>query len=489
MRVLLSPLISLLGWCFVLALADLSPHHVYLSLNGDSNSVQVTFTTSTYPTAPCLQYWTSEGSKSNYILGQKNNILTFNNPDSTSVDYITSLTISGLSRDTYYSYSVYGNCKDTATSSGELTFKSLPEDDGVFNIGFYGDMGSAGASLMEEGPGGLTSYSTNFDFIVHNGDIAYDLSSDNGTNGNVFLTRIEPITSQIPYLVTPGNHEFHSATDPVYYNNWFWGQSTLGNQSGSVSPVMWYSMDLSPYIHIIAISTEVYCEDYGHLQAEWEWLVNDLKEVTSRKLRPWIIMFGHRQMYHGTKNDYHSRLMRYGVQCEDSSLANCDELQPCDAGENCAYSLEQLIDEYSVDILLAGHKHTYSRMFPISSNLTYEKQDLNLYLNPQSPVYIISGAAGKQYQNFSNDDEVMEEMENEIEVLSKKDHTPTAAGCSNYTFSHMQIFNLSHILIEQIDSSNATVIDYVWIVKDDTQPPWDDVKSFELDNPKETECN
>jgi hypothetical protein len=477
-----------LGWCLLaLVVADLAPGHVYLSLNGNSNSMQVTFTTSSYPTNPCLQYGTSTGAKSNYIMGQKNNILTFKNPNSNAVDYITSLTITGLSRDTYYSYSVYGECKDSGTSSGEFSFKTLPEDNGVFNIGFYGDLGSDGASLVQEGPGGLVSYSSNFDFIVHNGDMAYDLSSDNGTNGNVFLTRIQPISSQIPYLVTPGNHEFNSHSDPIYYNNWFWGQSSLGNQSGSVVPVMWYSFDPSPSIHIIAISTEVYCEDPGDLEIQWEWLVNDLEEVTSRKLRPWIIMFGHRQMYHGTKNDYHSRLMRYGVQCNDSSLANCDKLEPCKAGANCAYSLEKLLEEYSVDILLAGHKHTYSRMFPIAGNLTYETQDENLYLNPQFPVYIISGAAGKQPQNFT--DSELEEEEEWLVSKKKKDTTPTAAGCSDFTFSHMQIFNLTHIYIEQIDSGNATVVDYVWIVKDSTHPPWSGVKEFELDTPKETECN
>jgi len=363
-----------------------------------------------------------------------------------------------------------------------LNFKSLPEDDDVFNIGFYGDLGSNGQALLEEGPGGLLSYSPNFDFIVHNGDLAYNLGSNNGTNGNLFLTRIAPITSQIPYLVTPGNHEFHGASDPIYYNNWFWGQSLLGNRSGSLSPVMWYSYDPTPSIHIIAISTEVYCEDPESLVDQYNWLVNDLEEVSKRSPRPWIIMFGHRQMYYGVKNDYHSRLMRLGVQCSDSTLTKCDHFSSCDSGENCAYALEPLLDEYSVDMLLAGHKHTYSRMYPISSNLTYENQDDYMYVNPQHPVYIISGGAGTQSgkDNSSSDEDI---------ESSKKDHTPIVAGSTDFTFSHMKVFNLTHIYIEQINSANAKVVDYVWIVKDNTQPPWDDVKEFELDKPKESECN
>jgi hypothetical protein len=45
---------------------------------------------------------------------------------------------------------------------------------------------------------------------------------------------------------------------------------------------------------------------------------------------------------------------------------------------------------------IAGHKHTYNRMFPISGNLKYETQDSTTYLNPQYPVYVVSGAAGTQ---------------------------------------------------------------------------------------------
>jgi len=478
-------LLLLLGCCFFArVLADLSPHHVYLSLNGESDSIQVTFTTSSYPTAPCLQYWSVESTDSvtNYILGNDNNILTFANPNANATDYITSLSITNLARDTNYGYIVFGDCKNSSTCTEELNFKSLPEDDDVFNIGFYGDLGSNGQALLEQGPGGLLSYSSNFDLIVHNGDLAYNLGSDNGTNGNLFLTRIAPITSQIPYLVTPGNHEFHGPTDPIYYNNWFWGQSLLGNRSGSLSPVMWYSYDPNPSIHIIAISTEVYCEDPDNLVDQYNWLVDDLEEVNKRNPRPWIIMFGHRQMYYGVKNDYHSRLMRLGVQCSDSTLEKCDHFSACESGENCAYGLEALLGEYSVDMLLAGHKHTYSRMFPISSNLTYENQDDNVYLNPQNPVYIISGGAGTQSgkDNSSSDDDF---------VFSKKDHTPIVGSSTDFTFSHMRVFNLTHIYIEQINSANAKVVDYVWIIKDPTQPPCEDFKAFELGKPKETECN
>ena len=35
-------------------------------------------------------------------------------------------------------------------------------------------------------------------------------------------------------------------------------------------------------------------------------------------------------------------------------------------------------------------------MYPISPDHTYEAQDSTTYLNPQNPVYVVSGAAGTE---------------------------------------------------------------------------------------------
>lgn len=38
--------------------------------------------------------------------------------------------------------------------------------------------------------------------------------------------------------------------------------------------------------------------------------------------------------------------------------------------------------------------HLYVRMNPLSNNITYEEQDPNMYINPQVPTYVVSGAVG-----------------------------------------------------------------------------------------------
>ena len=46
-----------------------------------------------------------------------------------------------------------------------------------------------------------------YDAIIHVGDFAYDMNSDNGDVGDEFMRQIETIAAYVPYMVCPGNHE------------------------------------------------------------------------------------------------------------------------------------------------------------------------------------------------------------------------------------------------------------------------------------------
>jgi hypothetical protein len=151
-------MMALVGIIFVLCLAvsvraDLVPNHVYLSLTGNSDAFQVTFTTSSPPSSPFAQIWPTQiGQKGALsIYGDENSTFTFANPNSTVVDYITTLSFSNLTRATFYTYQVCGDAKNQSGTCREFTFRSLPEDDSVLNIGFFGDLGSNATALIEDG--------------------------------------------------------------------------------------------------------------------------------------------------------------------------------------------------------------------------------------------------------------------------------------------------------------------------------------------------
>ena len=44
--------------------------------------------------------------------------------------------------------------------------------------------------------------------IIHVGDFAYNMATNNGRVGNEFMRQIEPIAAYVPYMTCPGNHEW-----------------------------------------------------------------------------------------------------------------------------------------------------------------------------------------------------------------------------------------------------------------------------------------
>jgi hypothetical protein len=83
-------------------------------------------------------------------------------------------------------------------------FKTFPNTtDFSFKLCIIGDLGVAkgrsSSFLLDAAKRG------DFDLAVHIGDIAYDLHSEDGHIGDVFMRLMEPLTASIPYLVIAGN--------------------------------------------------------------------------------------------------------------------------------------------------------------------------------------------------------------------------------------------------------------------------------------------
>lgn len=46
-----------------------------------------------------------------------------------------------------------------------------------------------------------------YDAIIHVGDFAYDMNSENALVGDQFMNQIESLAAYAPYMVCAGNHE------------------------------------------------------------------------------------------------------------------------------------------------------------------------------------------------------------------------------------------------------------------------------------------
>jgi acid phosphatase type 7 len=345
-------------------------------------------------------------------------------PSENRTIFIHRVTVDNLLPNSTYEYFVGGN-SDVLTVRVPHNSTTSPFSFLVYaDYGFINDVSTTAIDHMVQ--------NKEVDMIIHAGDLAYDLPTNNGTRGDNFMNMIQPFSSAVPYQVCPGNHEYYS--DFAHYKALF----TLPGKSDG----MWYSFD-TPNVHFVSISTEEYFGDRTfQLLEQYAWLENDL-QTAYEKQYPWIVVYGHRPMYCSeiTETDYDYNIPYPGCT-EYTSIVRDGVL-----------GLEHLFRKYSVDLFIAGHEHIYERLYPTYQGV-HEKQSKEVYISPNFTTNIISGSAGCQEG---------------LDVLNTTAGPWTASRSATYGIGKMIIHNSTHLQWQQMDtvtnSTNTTTIDEFWIVK------------------------
>ncbi|XP_058052308.1 acid phosphatase type 7 isoform X4 [Ahaetulla prasina] len=271
-----------------------------------------------------------------------------------------------------------------------------------------------------------------YDAVLHIGDFAYDLDSDNALIGDAFMRKIEAVAAFVPYMTCPGNHE-----EKYNFSNYRSRFSMPGDTES-----LWYSWDVGP-AHIIAFSTEVYFFlNYGEqlVAKQFQWLERDLQEANQparRGERPWIITMGHRPMY-----------------CSNNDKDDCTQYESIvrKGLKPNRYGLEDLFFKYGVDLTLWAHEHSYERLWPVYNYKVYNGSTAAPYTNPRTPVHIITGSAGCKEQ---------------LDPFIPDPREWSAVRIEDYGYARMQIFNMTHLWLEQVsDDQNGKVVDKIWLIKD-----------------------
>ncbi|CRL04383.1 CLUMA_CG017474, isoform A [Clunio marinus] len=401
------------------------PQQIHLSIGDEPNSIVVTWNTIDNPGKSMVEYGingfilTASGTRKLFVDGGKEK----------HSQWIHKVTLSDLEPDIKYIY----HCGSNLGWSAEFFFKTFPDGNNwIPRIALFGDMGNENIQslprLQEETQRGL------YDAIIHVGDFAYDMNSDNARVGDEFMNQIQSIAAYVPYMTCAGNHE-----ESFNFSNY----RARFNMPGQTDN-MFYSFNMGP-VHFIGFSSEVYYfMNYGikSLVNQYEWLEKDLIEANkpeNRKERPWIVTFAHRPMYCSNENGddctHYETLVRSGLPFSEF------------------FALEPLFYKYGVDLEFWAHEHSYERLWPIYDYKVYNGSYEEPYRNPRAPVHIITGSAGCKEGR---------------EPFIRKIPEWSAFHSQDYGYTQLYAHNSTHLELKQISVDKAgAVIDQFYVIKDE----------------------
>lgn len=402
------------------------PEQIHISYGADPTQMIVTWVTlqSTYTSV--VEY----GEKDLSLAAKGTEDVFVDGGPEKRMMFMHRVTISGLRPGQKYIY----HCGYPSGWSSVFSFTAMPSGSNWSpRFAVFGDMGNVNAQsvgrLQEETQAG------NFDAILHVGDFAYDFDTDNARFGDAFMNQVQTFAAYVPYMTCPGNHE--SAYNFSNYKSRF-------TMPGDERHNMFYSIDIGP-VHLISFSSEFYYfVQYGWEQIieQYKWMERDLIEANkpeNRAKHPWIITMCHRPMYCGNSND-------------DEHCPNIDDnLIRVGIPINHAYSMEDLLYKYGVDIHFQAHEHSYERMWPVYNLTVCNGSTDDPYRNPRAPVHIVTGSAG---------------CSEGVDPFYKIPFPWSAAHSDDYGYTKMTVYNATHVHMDQIsDDKDGAVIDKVTIIK------------------------
>jgi len=368
---------------------------------------------------------------------------------STRTIVLHTVTITGLSPGALYTYELL----NSTTWTAPRTFRSRrsPGDTAPLQLLAFCDAGVVdGQRRAALDAAALDVAEITFDALLHCGDFAYDLNSEDGKRGEQFLNDIEPMVSSLPYLTAPGNHEIHA--NMSYYKALF-GED------------LFWSIDIGP-IHLVSYNTEMYFwpEWYGaeHAARQHAWLDADLAAAdANREAVPWIIVTGHRPMYCTWPDattgacDGEHEASRKGILSVCSPLDGHSCMRRWGATANL--SVEQLLRKHGVDVAIFGHIHIYSRSWPVHDEVVYAYGD-GAYVDPPATVHMVTGAGGNGEMKLG--EKPPPQGKGGRYIAFQSGYAPADGQSADYSYSRVTVHNATTLEWVQMSGTLGGVVDH-----------------------------
>jgi hypothetical protein len=196
------------------------------------------------------------------------------------------------------------------------------------------------------------------------GDVSY--ANGNQPIWDQYLKLIEPLASQIPFMLTLGNHEneqleVNGERKQIGYVSYF-------ARFALPLPEEHYTFDMGP-ARFVAFNSD----DYAN-PVQLDWLRDTLSAARKDRRVKWIVVFQHHPPFGSSKG-------------RDNNLGEIKTVVP-------------IFDKYKVDLVLSGHDHHYERQFPLRNNRITSRAMTN-YKRGDGTLYMIQGGGGKSLYDFT----------------------------------------------------------------------------------------
>lgn len=432
----------------VKVLSPNEPTGVHLALTENLNEMQVTWksglaaaATALWGLSPSSLNGTAKASYSTYastsLCGAPAETLGFRDPG-----HIFSATFTNLLPNTRYHYQLISVDNDTFSSS----FMTAPEPGQHVVFNAFGDMGKAMTAwdggleftYDNDDRGELGSFNTsrmvyeeirdsNVSLVVHIGDLAYAVGFS--AEWDEFMMQIQPAASQIPWMTSPGNHEWNcpcfipAPTPAPTEFSWFRDDDS-GGECGvpyefnfqmprTLMNEPWYSFVYGD-VFIVMMSTE---HDFSNSSKQLMWIESQLMNV-NRSVTPFVIFTGHRPMY-------------------ASSPWPAPETEPLQK------YVQPLLLKYGVDLAMWGHHHSYQRTCQVTAAGTCQTAAME-----PAVTHVVIGLGGYEASD----------------MMAQPPAWLAFSENNEFGFSRIRS-NATHLHFVFLRSSDGTILDYVDIAK------------------------
>ncbi|XP_057837690.2 nucleotide pyrophosphatase/phosphodiesterase isoform X1 [Cryptomeria japonica] len=313
-----------------------------------------------------------------------------------------------------------------------------PGQDSLQRVIIFGDMGKAerdgSNAYSNHQPGTLNTTDRliedleNIDIVFHIGDLSYA----NGylSEWDQFTAQVEPIASQVPYMVASGNHERDWPNSNSFYKNTDSGgecgvpaKTTFYVPTNSDAKI-WYSTDYGMF-HFCIADSEL---DWQKGTEQYEFIEKCLASADRQK-QPWLIFISHRVLGYSSN----SWLAYHGAFEEPMGRETYQELW----------------QKYKVDIAFFGHVHNYERSCPVYENYCVSEEKTHYSGTFNATIHVVAGGGGSHLSDYTT-------LQTSWSVFKDQD----------FGFVKLTAFNHSSLLFEYKKSSDGEVYDSFWITRE-----------------------